>query len=135
MSMTYTETLIVTHCWCGIALAIPETLNARMRESDKHGAYCPLGHRFVYGNTVTEQNEKLKADLERAHRRTEATRDLLRQEERSHAATRGVVTKLKKRASAGVCPCCHRSFENLRRHMTSKHPDYAEQASPTSETT
>lgn len=22
------------------------------------------------------------------------------------------------------CPCCNRTFQNLQRHMTSKHPDY-----------
>lgn len=26
--------------------------------------------------------------------------------------------------ACGVCPCCNRSFTNVRRHMTSQHPDY-----------
>ena len=40
-----------------------------------------------------------------------------------HAA-KGQISKLKKRASAGVCPCCNRSFQNLRRHMGNKHPEF-----------
>jgi hypothetical protein len=28
------------------------------------------------------------------------------------------------RIGNGVCPCCNRSFTNLRRHMTTKHPEY-----------
>jgi hypothetical protein len=23
-----------------------------------------------------------------------------------------------------VCPCCNRSFQNLRRHMATKHPEF-----------
>lgn len=38
-------------------------------------------------------------------------------------AYKGNVTKLKKRASAGLCPCCNRHFTNLQRHIASKHPD------------
>lgn len=46
--------------------------------------------------------------------------------ERSAAAQRGVLTRLKNRVAAGVCPCCHRSFKQLSEHMKMKHPDYTE---------
>ena len=49
---------------------------------------------------------------------------LLDTEERSHAATRGHLTRAKKqvhRAEHGVCPHCNRSFQNLARHMQTKH--------------
>jgi hypothetical protein len=118
--MTYTETLVVTHCWCGIALAIPSNLNRVMHDEGK-SCYCPVGHSFVYGET---NEDKLRAERER-HR---ATRDLLAAEERSHQATRGHLTRAKKRSAAGVCPCCHRTFKQLRKHMNVKHPEYVEQA-------
>jgi hypothetical protein len=114
--MTYSETLTVTHCWCGIALAIPDNLY-RVANDEGKGVYCPLGHSFVYGNSNAEQ-------LAKERQRHQATRDLLRAEERSHAATRGALTKTKKRAAAGVCPCCQRSFQNVARHMKSKHPEF-----------
>ena len=44
--------------------------------------------------------------------------------EASLQATKGVVTRLKKRAIAGVCPCCNRTFQQLAAHMAHKHPDY-----------
>ena len=44
--------------------------------------------------------------------------------ERQAAAKRGQVTKLKKRAAAGVCPCCNRTFVELQRHMATKHPTF-----------
>ena len=116
LEMEYTETLTVCHCWCGIALAIPQNLYRVAHESPKD-IYCPLGHVFVWGDTFEEKLKKEK-------QRHEATRHLLAAEERSHSATRGQITKLKKRVHAGVCPCCNRSFQNVARHMKTKHPDY-----------
>lgn len=115
--MTYTETLIVTHCWCGIAVGLPSNLYTTAREHKGHEVYCPLGHKFSWGNSY---EEKL-ADERRRH---EATRDLLAQEERSHVATRGHLTRARTRAAAGLCPCCNRHFENVARHVKSKHPDF-----------
>lgn len=39
-------------------------------------------------------------------------------------AQKGQNTRLKKRIAAGVCPCCNRSFANLREHMAGQHPDF-----------
>lgn len=44
-------------------------------------------------------------------------------EKNSHAATKGTLTKIRKRVHNGVCPCCNRTFANLARHMKTKHPD------------
>lgn len=33
--------------------------------------------------------------------------------------------KIEKRVANGVCPCCNRTFEDLARHMSTKHKDYA----------
>ena len=120
MEMTYTETLIVAHCWCGIALAIPANLH-RVANDEGRSVYCPLGHTFVFTNSYQEQ-------WERERKRHQATKDLLRAEERSHSATRGQLTKTKKRVGNGVCPCCHRTFQQLSRHMKSKHPDYVKES-------
>lgn len=32
--------------------------------------------------------------------------------------------RLKKRAAAGTCPCCKRSFSNMATHMRKQHPAY-----------
>lgn len=119
LKMEYTETLEVTSCWCGIAVAIPSNLMRFARNHKGKEVYCPLGHTFIFKDSYEEQ-------LQVERRRHEATRDLLRAEERSHSATRGTLTKTKKRIHAGVCPCCKRSFQNVKRHMDNKHPDYVE---------
>ena len=32
--------------------------------------------------------------------------------------------RLARRARNGVCPCCHRSFANVKKHMDNRHPTY-----------
>ena len=118
--MAYTETLTVVHCTCGLPFAIPDTLEQQARDHKK-SVFCPLGHSWHY----TESTEEKLARERRAHK---ATRDLLRAEERSHKATRGHLTRQRRRAQAGVCPCCHRSFQNVTRHMRTKHPDFNPEA-------
>src|SRR5262245_38136579 len=123
MQMTYTETLVVTHCWCGIALAIPSNLHAHAKERKDFAVYCPVGHQFIYSDTYEER-------LWKEQRRHQATRDLLAHEEKSHAATRGHLTRQRKRAQAGVCPCCNRTFQQLARHMKSQHPEFRPEETP-----
>lgn len=55
---------------------------------------------------------------------TEARKDRAEAERRAGAA-HAETARLKTRAAAGVCPCCNRSFENLRRHMADQHPEQA----------
>ena len=115
-TMNYTATLTVVHCTCGIAYAIPDALYDQAMERGK-SLYCPVGHSWHY----TESTEaKLKREREKSARlRAEAD-----QLQASLVAQKGVATKLRKkveRAEHGVCPHCNRSFQNLRRHMESKH--------------
>ena len=127
MEMTYTETLTVVTCTCGINYAIPDALNRQLldhRRSDPgatKSVYCPLGHQWHY--TGKSDAQRAREEAEAAKRREKAVRDLLAAEERSHSATKGQMTKLRKRVEAGVCPHCKRTFQNLQRHVATKHPE------------
>jgi hypothetical protein len=55
-------------------------------------------------------------------------RELHEATERQLSAAKGRVTRIKNRVSHGVCPCCNRTFENLQRHMHSKHPTFTAEA-------
>jgi hypothetical protein len=114
--------LITEECiHCGTVFAMTETLINELRYTGNK-FYCPNGHSMVYGGK--------KAKLERRIKELENDRDWYRNEtenqKRALATTRGQLTKIKKRVANGVCPCCHRSFVQLARHMKTKHPDYAE---------
>lgn len=93
--------------------------------------YCPNGHPRVY---TESENDKLKNQLRQEKQRVEWANSRQREleeeldaTERSLTATKGVVTKMKKRAVNGICPCCRRNFQNLQRHMHNKHPDFEQQ--------
>ena len=91
--------------------------------------YCPNGHEWhlTTGDSaidrVRQERDRLKQQL--AYKDDEISRQKQRREraERSASAYRGQVTKLKNRSKAGLCPCCNRTFQNLRRHMETKHPN------------
>lgn len=108
-------------CECGGVFAIPQTLYKKLYR-DHSWFYCPMGHVQHY----TGKSEELK--LREKLRSMELDRDGWRRQEekrtRQLSAARGVNTKLRKRVSAGVCPCCKRSFQNLKSHMAKKHPKF-----------
>jgi septal ring factor EnvC (AmiA/AmiB activator) len=116
----YTTLYAQTCCNCGVLFAIPELMDDQRRR-DHQNFWCPNGHSQHYTGETDEQ--KLRK-----------VRDQLAREQASHdqtlaslSATKGVVTKQRKkleRVAKGVCPCCNRSFSDLKKHMQTKHPDY-----------
>lgn len=95
---------------CQIVFAIPQDLMRRRREDGKI-FYCPLGHRMVYEEP---EIERLKRELGVAWDREQKLKGQL-----DGALER--INNAKRRANAGVCPHCHRSFANVRRHIETKH--------------
>lgn len=119
-------TIEVHHCGtCGVIFGFEEKW-AEARRSDKASWYCPNGHVFSWNGRpeVYELRDKLAAEK----KRVTATRELLHAEERSHSATRGHLTRTKRRVANGVCPCCNRTFKQLAAHMERQHPGYVETA-------
>lgn len=83
--------------------------------------WCPNGHRQVFAGKTVEQ--KLRERVEAEQLRTRQARDQAEAAERTARAYKGQATKIKRRVLRGVCPFCDRSFENVTRHMESKHSD------------
>jgi DNA repair exonuclease SbcCD ATPase subunit len=113
---------------CGVQFAIPEDLLRRAQDREILRIYCPNGHTMNWDMSEADrlreqikQLEMAKDRVEREKRWAEQGRD---HAQRSANAHKGHVTRLKRRVMNGVCPCCNRSFENLARHMRSKHPDF-----------
>jgi hypothetical protein len=130
----YTGTVtipMVTHqCWsCGMPYCVPADFDKRNREKNRNW-YCPQGHDTIVRETeVTKLKKQLEAETARANKWREDAierEEQTKAEQRQHAATKGLLTKAKKRAAAGVCPCCNRTFEQLARHMKTQHPNYHE---------
>lgn len=126
--LAYTERLVTQVCiTCGVSFALPSELNERLKIT--HASfYCPNGHSQIYsGPTEAEKANKvadaLRAELAREQRRREmAEREAAAESNRATGLQRAA-DRAKKRAAAGVCPCCNRTFRALARHMATKHPE------------
>jgi len=108
---------------CGVLFAMPQHLTAS-RMTDKEIFYCPNGHTLSFKKSEVD---RLKEELAREKEAAQRARDESARKDRLLSAARGQATKIKKRISNGVCPCCNRTFINLQRHMGTKHPDWKDQ--------
>lgn len=120
-----------TCCNCGVVFAMSDQFQA-VRMEDHGWFYCPAGHSQHYTDDNKADRERKRA--EQAERELNDARTRLIQERDRHAATKKTLTQAKRRAAAAVCPCCNRSFVQLRRHLDTKHPDYTGTDAAKSET-
>lgn len=108
---------------CGIEFSVPTHFYDDKRANGNR-FYCPNGHPRVFRESDAD---KYRRQRDRLQQRLAEAKENTAIAERATAAQKGIVTKMKKRASAGVCPCCNRTFQNLGRHMKSKHPGFGEE--------
>jgi hypothetical protein len=109
---------------CGVPYAISDGFY-RARRADHKDFYCPNGccRRWM----IESKEERLRRELNESNHRNISLRNNLETTRRSRAALKGQVTKIKRRVSKGICPCCRRNFANLKRHMEGQHPDWSEE--------
>jgi hypothetical protein len=129
LTLEHTGTLVIHECpACFVLHAIPKRME-RERMEDGGSIFCPNGHKWHFTTSEVAKLRKQLADAEQTRKwldgRLTHEQDQRRAAERSASAYKGQTTRLKNRAAAGVCPCCNRSFVQLRRHMETKHPDFA----------
>lgn len=126
-TITAQGTLHIQECpECGCLHAIPDGIERNARKhAGRRDVYCPNGHVWVFMGKTHEQQLREARDARAA---AEAARDQAEADARMARAReekeRKRAQRLAKRASAGVCPCCNRSFQQLSRHMKTKHPEF-----------
>ena len=120
---------------CAMSFAVPAAFYRNCRDEGQ-SFRCPnprcLWPTQSYKKTT---NAALQEQLDSAKRRAafeiKSRIGAQRREEhqRRRASTyKGHLTRTKKRISAGLCPRCDRTFENLSHHMHTTHPDYGGKA-------
>lgn len=128
--------LYVWTCSCGAKQAMTHETNRVLRQSAAT-FYCVHGHTRWFPPGKSEE-EKLRDQLnaERIARQRAEQRVAEKADEAQAAwntATRernrangykGHATRITKRAKAGVCPCCNRTFKQLAAHMANQHPEF-----------
>ena len=127
-TLIFTGTLVTDSCWCGIRHAVPSELKDKQRRDWEAGVrqeaiFCPLGHQYIISGESPLKAERVK----QLRLQVQAERDLHKHTSDRLRAQKGATTKAKKRHAAGVCPCCSRSFKQLRRHMASQHPEFLQE--------
>ena len=115
-----TELVTETCISCGIQFAVPPEYVRHLRETHRT-FYCPNGHNMYYPAQTEE--ERLRKQLLRADREIGDLREAKYQAEKQLNGALGQITKLKKRANAGLCPYCRRHFANVERHIHNQHKD------------
>ena len=102
---------------CGIVFAVLGFWLGAQRASGEGGGqfWCPNGHNGVFQEPEVQRLKRL-----------------LEQEQKNHAITKqeheqaiAETLRLQRQVARVICPCCKRSFQNLLRHMKTKHPQYA----------
>jgi hypothetical protein len=117
---------------CGLKQYMSDQQENMLRSTGRT-FYCLNGHPRAY--TKNESREDvLRRQLQRAEQNAAYLEERrIAAEERAHAAEKraqghkGYAAKLAKRAKAGVCPCCSRTFSNMAEHMKTQHPDFSGQ--------
>ncbi len=128
---TFTETVVetfhVVSCYsCSLRFGITRELYRRAVSDAVGHIYCPACGSMTVWKESDAQREiaKLKAEAVRLGNEKQMA-DQRASMERA-TAERAIAEKMKverklKRANAGVCTCCNRTFLNLARHMATKH--------------
>jgi septal ring factor EnvC (AmiA/AmiB activator) len=113
-----------TCCVCGVEFASPVLIK---RRNDGQRFHCPNGHQQHFTETEVA---RLQKELEQERKRREGLEnDLAWQRAQAKNArtqetkAKNELKRIKTRVQHGVCPHCHRCFENLQRHMESKHQE------------
>lgn len=102
---------------CGVSYAMPASLRAE-REKDGRSFYCVNGHSLSYHETEAMRLRKM---LDAANKDNTAMAQQVRDAQLAEQRAVDEAKRIKRRVKAGVCPCCNRTFQNLARHMATKH--------------
>jgi hypothetical protein len=116
---------------CGVMFGMSPTLQQQKRKS-KDWFYCPNGHPQAYTKSPEDAEiERLKKELADkdvrlnwARSDAEHAKKNAQEVQRKLIATKGVLTRTRRRVGTGMCPCCGLGFTDLHQHMKERHPDY-----------
>lgn len=117
---------------CGVAFTVPKIIiDEHRRKGGFH--YCPNGHGQGWDEEGSEferlrrERDRLKQQTARLEEeRDHAQREAIDQRERA-VKSEAKAKRLTKRAAAGTCPCCKRTFKELSEHMKHQHPEFVKE--------
>jgi len=121
--VTYTARVSIINCSeCQAPIAL--TNESQLRDNHK-SFMCPNGHdqAFLGGSKAEREATEAKAALAKEIQRREIAEREAAMEKNLRVKADKEYTRKMKRVANGVCVCCNRTFQNLARHMKTKHPN------------
>lgn len=121
LQITQTITFETIVCYkCHVPFAVSAKHHRELL--DTHDTfYCPAGHPQHYIAKFNE--EKLREQLENERKQRQQEEERLYNLYLDELNKSNKLNRQLKRIHKGICPCCNRSFTNLKRHMETKHPE------------
>lgn len=112
---------------CGCLFGMPQGY-LNNRRGDKQSFFCPNGHQMSYTESTADKLRRERDLLKQQmvcleDEKRDAWASANAQAERAQKAE-AATKRLKKRSSAGTCPCCSRTFSNMSQHMLHQHPEF-----------
>lgn len=122
------DDLVALRCIsCDVLYGINRRLYEQ-RQRDGRSLWCTNGHTAAYTDTEADKLRRERDRLKQETARLAEERDTAARAaefERGRAKRAEAATKrLKKRAAAGNCPACKRTFANMASHMKHMHPEF-----------
>lgn len=109
---------------CKCEVWLPDALyEAAHRAAGSINFYCGYGHPMVFAEGESEE-QKLRRERDRLKQQTARLEDEAREARERAERAEAAHKRLKKRTAASTCPCCSRTFNNMSRHMKTKHPEF-----------
>lgn len=108
---------------CGIVFYPPSGWLTE-RKNNGGSFTCPNGHPRVFKES---ELDRVRRERDKLRQREAMLLDEKATEQRRADLAEKRERRLKKRASAGVCPCCHKTVKQMAAHMQTKHPDFVKE--------
>lgn len=109
---------------CAVVYFFPDKLCDTMA-NEKTSWKCPNGHSQMFTESPAE---KLRLERDRLRQQAVRLEDERREAEARAEKAERLLKRHKKRAAAGTCPCCKRTFKALAEHMKTQHPEFVAEA-------
>ena len=101
---------------CGMYYAVPASFYNSL--FDNGGFYhCPAGHGWGW----EKGNKQKQVEHDEINKRLQEQMRIATEQAERAAKAEKELKRIKKRTHAGLCTCCNRTFQNLARHMQTKH--------------
>lgn len=128
------ELELLTCTECGLSYGVPSAW-VDGRRSDHKTWYCPNGHqRYFPGKSREEELRdelaKVRETAEYHRKRGDRLEDDKAHLKRVASAQKGVATRLRNKAVAGICAFCACEFPNVAEHVKAEHPSEVLEADP-----